>query len=122
LLITPVVGPEILAGSTRMKAALAEKMILTMTTTAVMVKLGKVYKNMMVDLQATSEKLIERSKRVIMQTVGCDYYNAGIFLTNANGHVKTAIIMAKLGCDFDEARKSLNDVGGFLYKVFDSAG
>lgn len=120
LLITLVVGPEVVTGSTRMKAALAEKMILTLITTTVMVKLGKVYKNMMVDLQATSEKLVERSKLVIMKAIGCDYHNAGIYLKNANGHVKTAIIMAKLGCDIDKARKSLNDAGGILYKVFDS--
>jgi N-acetylmuramic acid 6-phosphate etherase len=96
LLITPIVGPEVLSGSTRMKAALAEKMVLTMLTTTVMVKLGKVYKNMMVDLQATSQKLVERSKRVIMAAVNCDYSAAGEYLAAAEGHVKTAIVMAKI--------------------------
>jgi N-acetylmuramic acid 6-phosphate etherase len=119
LIINPVVGPEVLAGSTRMKAALAEKMILTMITTSVMVRLGKVYNNMMVDLQATSQKLIERSKRVIMAATNCDYETAGKFLATAKGHVKTAIVMAKLGCDIDTARDRLDQAGGFIYKALD---
>ena len=119
ILITPVVGPEVLAGSTRMKSALAEKMILTMITTTVMVKLGKVYKNMMVDLQATSEKLVERSKHTIVEAVDCDYQTAGEFLEKAGGHVKTAIVMAKLGCDIDTARKLLKESGGFIYKAIE---
>lgn len=117
LLITPVVGPEVLSGSTRMKAALAEKMVLTMLTTTVMVKLGKIYKNMMVDLQATSQKLVERSKRVIMTAVNCDYDEAGRLLTNAGGHVKTAIVMALCKCDIDTAKRLLDDNNGFIYKV-----
>jgi len=119
LLITPIVGPEVLAGSTRMKAALAEKMILTMITTTVMVKMGKVYKNFMVDLQATSEKLVERSKRVIMDTTGYDYQAAGILLNKADGHVKSAIVMAKLGCDIQTARQLLEKSDGLIYKAID---
>ena len=119
LIIIPVVGPEVLAGSTRMKAALAEKMILTMLTTTIMVKLGKVYKNLMVDFQATSEKLVERSKRVIMDTVDCDYTTAGKLLEKADGHVKSAIIIAKLGCDLKTARELLNKHNGIIYKVID---
>jgi N-acetylmuramic acid 6-phosphate etherase len=120
LVINPVVGPEVLTGSTRMKAALAEKMVLTMITTSVMVKLGKVYNNMMVDLQATSQKLVERSKKVIMAACGCEYEAAGNYLKNANGHVKTAIIMAKLGCDLITAKRRLDQAGGFIYKVFEN--
>ncbi len=119
LLITPVVGPEILSGSTRMKSALAEKMVLTMLTTTVMVKLGKVYKNMMVDLQATSQKLVERSKRVIMKAVDCDYETAGEYLTAAEGHVKSAIVMAKLKCDLDTARQLLKKSQGHVYKAIE---
>jgi N-acetylmuramic acid 6-phosphate etherase len=115
--ITPVVGPELLAGSTRMKAALAEKMVLTMLTTTVMVKLGKVYRNMMVDLQATSQKLIERSKSVIAKSTGCDYETATDVLLRAGGQVKTAIVMAKLGCDADTARKLLAENDGLVYRA-----
>jgi len=117
LLITPIVGPEVLSGSTRMKSALAEKMILTMLTTTVMVKLGKVYKNMMVDLQATSQKLVERSKRVIMAAANCDYPAAGKYLTAAEGHVKTAIVMAILGCDLKTAGQLLDKNQGHVYKA-----
>jgi N-acetylmuramic acid 6-phosphate etherase len=120
LIINPVVGPEVLTGSTRMKAALAEKMILTMITTTVMVRLGKVYKNMMVDLQATSQKLVERSKRVIMAACECNYEMASIYLQKADGQVKTAIVMAKLGCDKATAEKRLESANGFVFKVIES--
>lgn len=119
LIINPVVGPEILTGSTRMKAALAEKMILTMITTTVMVKLGKVYGNMMVDLQATSQKLVERSKRVIMAVCGCNYEEADKYLGTAGGHVKTAIVMAKLGCDLAAAQERLSRAKGIIYKALE---
>ncbi len=117
LYITPVVGPEVLAGSTRMKAALAEKMILTMITTTVMVKLGKVYKNMMVDLQATSQKLVERSKKTIMKAIDCGYETAGEYLKNANGNVKCAIVMALKKCDLDTAKTLLDRSEGFIFKA-----
>lgn len=119
ILIAPIVGPEVLAGSTRMKAALAEKMVLTMLTTTVMVRLGKIFRNMMVDLQATSQKLIERSKRVIMTAVQCDYDEAGRLLAEADGHVKTAIVMALRGCDAAAARKLLAKSDGFIYRIID---
>jgi N-acetylmuramic acid 6-phosphate etherase len=117
LLLNPIVGPEVLSGSTRMKAALAEKMILTMISTTVMIKMGKVYKNMMVDLQATSQKLVERSKRVIIAATGCNYEEAGTVLEAANGHVKTAIVMAKRGCDPQTAKKLLAESEGFVWKT-----
>jgi len=119
LSIIPIVGPEVLSGSTRMKSALAEKMVLTMLTTTVMVKLGKVYKNMMVDLQATSQKLMERSKRVIMKVVGCDYQSAGKYLMAADGHVKSAIVMARLRCDLKTARQLLDKNQGHVYKAIE---
>ncbi len=117
--ITPVVGPEVLAGSTRMKSALAEKMILTMLTTTVMIKLGKVYKNMMVDLQATSQKLVERSKKTIMMAIDCDYDAAGQYLEKAEGHVKCAIVMAKKGCSLPDARKLLLSSDGHVHKAIE---
>lgn len=117
--INPIVGPEVLAGSTRMKAALAEKMILTMITTTVMVKMGKVYRNLMVDLQATSQKLIERSRRVIMETVGCDYETAGVLLDQAEGHVKAAIVMGIKKCDKETARRLIAEAGGLIYKAIE---
>lgn len=119
LVITPVVGPEVISGSTRMKSALAQKMILTMITTTAMVKLGKVYRNMMVDLQATSQKLIERSKRVIMKTVDCDYQSASRLLQEAKGNVKTAIVMAKRRCDIATARKLLDEARGFVSRALE---
>jgi N-acetylmuramic acid 6-phosphate etherase len=119
LYITPIVGPEVLAGSTRMKAALAEKMTLTMITTTAMVKLGKVYKNMMVDLQATSQKLVERSKAVLMKTLECDYYTAASLLKKADGHVKTAIVMALRGCDKKAAIELLAQHDGIVYRAIE---
>src|SRR5947207_6447059 len=74
--ICPVVGPEVLMGSTRMKSAVAQKMVLTMITTTTMVRLGKVYENMMVDLQLTNQKLVERAKKIIMISTGCSYDEA----------------------------------------------
>ncbi len=119
LIINPVVGPEVLTGSTRMKAALAEKMILTMISTTTMIRLGKVYRNMMVDLQATSQKLIERSKSVISRAVNCDYRTAENLLERARGNVKLAIIMGKLNCDLSAARSRLERAGGFVYKAIE---
>ena len=112
--ICPVVGPEVLMGSTRMKSALAQKMVLTMLTTTAMVRMGKVYENMMVDLQLTNKKLEERAKRIIMIATGCDYERAQEVLTEANGHVKTAIVMQKGGVSQEEARRVLIQADGFV--------
>lgn len=119
LIINPVVGPEVLTGSTRMKAALAEKMILTMISTTAMVRLGKVYRNMMVDLQATSQKLIERSKRVITNALACDYETAAHLLLKAEGSVKAAIVMGSLNCDLPTAKTRLKLAGGFVHRAID---
>jgi len=119
LIINPVVGPEVLTGSTRMKAALAEKMILTMISTTAMIRLGKVYRNMMVDLQATSQKLIERSKRVITSALACDYETAARLLRQAEGSVKSAIVMGSLNCDLPTAKTRLKRAGGFVYRAID---
>lgn len=93
VVIQPVVGPEVIMGSTRMKAGTAQKLVLNMITTAAMIRRGTVYGNLMVDLQMNSRKLEERSRRVIMLVTGRDYAAAGELLTAAKGHVKTALVM-----------------------------
>jgi len=114
VLIAPVVGPEVVTGSTRMKAGTATKMVLNMITTASMVRMGKIYGNLMVDLKATSQKLVERSKRVIMIVTGCDYERAERLLKQARGHVKTALVMQEAGCSFSEAQRRLAKAQGFV--------
>ncbi len=112
--ICPVVGPEVVMGSTRMKAATAQKMVLNMLTTASMIRLGKVYGNMMVDLQMTSQKLQERSKRVVMMVTDVAYETAARILGEAGGHVKTAIVMILGKVDAEEARRRLKVSEGFV--------
>ncbi len=112
--ICPEVGPEILMGSTRMKSGTAQKLVLNMITTAAMVRLGKVFENMMVDLQLTNKKLVERSRRIVMMATGTDYEHATIVLEKAGGHVKTAIVMLRAQVDAAEARKRIADAGGFV--------
>ncbi len=115
--ICPVVGPEVLMGSTRMKSALAQKMVLTMITTTAMVRLGKVYENMMVDLQLTNKKLEERSKRIIMIATECDYERADELLRQSGGHVKTAIIMQRGGVSPERAQELLLQADGFVKRA-----
>jgi N-acetylmuramic acid 6-phosphate etherase len=112
--ICPVVGPEVLMGSTRMKSALAQKMVLTMITTTTMIRLGKVYENMMVDLQLTNKKLEERAKKIIMIATECDYDRAAELLKQSGGSVKTAIIMQLANCSKQDAIRVLSDSGGFV--------
>jgi len=112
--ICPVTGPEVIMGSTRMKAGTAEKLILNMLTTTSMIKIGKVYENMMVDLMATSQKLIERSKRTIMIVTGVDYDTAAKFLKKAKGSVKIAIVMILAKVGYEEAKQRLKRSGGFV--------
>jgi len=117
--ICPTVGPEVIMGSTRMKAGTAEKMVLNMLTTTAMIRLGKVYGNMMVDLQATSQKLVERSKRVIMMATGVDYDAAEKALEKARGSVKVAIIMIKAKVDYHQALELLKRADGFVRKAIE---
>ncbi len=117
--ISPILGPEVITGSTRMKAGSAQKMILNMLTTTSMIKLGKVYQNLMVDLQAKSEKLVERSKRIIMMTTGVDYKKAEKYLERAGGKVKTALVMILTNTDKKTAEKRLKQTGGFVAKAID---
>ena len=110
--ICPDVGPEVIAGSTRMKSGTAQKLVLNMLTTATMIKLGKTYGNIMVDLQQTNKKLIERSKNIIMKICNVDYNQASILLEESDRNVKTAIVMGKSNLDRKSAENILNEADG----------
>ncbi len=112
--ICPEVGPEVLMGSTRMKSGTAQKLVLNMITTTAMIRLGKVYENMMVDLQQTNKKLVERSKRILMMATGVDYATAADYLSKAGGHVKTGIVMIVAGVSKEEAQRRLEANNGFV--------
>jgi N-acetylmuramic acid 6-phosphate etherase len=112
--ICPVVGPEAIMGSTRMKAGTAQKLVLNMITTSSMIRLGKVYGNLMVDLKMNSRKLEERAKRVLMIATGVGYADAARILGEAGGHVKTAIVMVKKNCSPVEARRQLKKASGMV--------
>ncbi len=112
--ICPVPGPEIIMGSTRMKSGTAQKMILNMLTTTAMIKIGKVYENMMIDLQQNSQKLIERSKKIIMMAINVNYDEAANLLNKAGGHVKSAILIGLTGLSLTEARQLLEQHDGFI--------
>ncbi|MBI4521519.1 MAG: N-acetylmuramic acid 6-phosphate etherase [Gemmatimonadetes bacterium] len=117
VVIAPLVGPEVITGSTRMKAGTATKMVLNTISTAAMVRLGKVYGNLMVDLQVTAEKLRDRGERVLVETLGIDLRAARELLDRAGGHVKTAIVMGRLGVDRSQAVRLLEQAGGVLATV-----
>jgi len=112
VVIRPIVGPEIIAGSTRLKAGTATKLVLNMVTTGSMIRLGKVYRNLMVDLRATNTKLQDRAERIICRVCGVERNEAIHLLGECGGHVKTAIIMKVCGIDAVEAGKRLDAAGG----------
>ncbi len=114
VLICPNVGPEVVTGSTRMKSGTAQKLVLNMLTTASMIRMGKTYGNVMVDLQMTNDKLRERARRVVMETTGADYDTAVSVLASAGGHVKTAIVMLLGEMTQSEAMARLQAAGGFV--------
>lgn len=117
ILITTVVGPEVISGSTRMKSGTATKMVLNMLTTATMVRLGKTYCNLMVDLRASNSKLIQRSQRLVMRLTGLDQAAAEALLSRAAGEVKTAIVMHHRSVDAQAARNLLSAAQGHLRTV-----
>lgn len=117
--ICPYVGPEVIMGSTRMKSGTAQKLVLNMLTTAAMIRMGKVYENMMIDLQMTNKKLIERAKRIVMTITGVDYETATSFLIKAEWHVKTALVMIKAGVSVEEAANRLKLADGFVRKAIE---
>lgn len=122
VVIAPLVGPEVITGSTRMKAGTATKMVLNTITTAAMVELGKVYGNLMVDLQVTCEKLRDRGERILMETLGVARPAASELLEQSGGHVKTAIVMGRLGIDVEAARARLDAEGGVIARVIPDLG
>ena len=113
------VGPEVIAGSTRMKAGTAQKLILNMLSTATMITLGKVYRNLMVDLRVTNQKLAERALRLVMQLAEADEAQAAALLSATDNDIKTAVVMARLGITLSEARERLQQADGYLYRVID---
>lgn len=114
VVIAPLTGPEVVTGSTRMKAGTATKMVLNTLTTAAMIRLGKVDGNLMVDLQVTCEKLRDRGERILMATLGLGRESATGLLGRAGGHVKTALVMHRLGLERNEAKEALERVHGVV--------
>ncbi len=117
VVIAPLVGPEVITGSTRMKAGTATKLVLNTITTGAMVRLGKVHGNLMVDLQVTCEKLQDRGERILQGMLGVEQPEATDLLERAAGHVKTALVMGKLGIDAEEARSRLKEARGVIAHV-----
>jgi N-acetylmuramic acid 6-phosphate etherase len=115
--ITVLVGPEIVTGSTRMKAGTATKLVLNTITTGAMIRLGKTYGNLMVDLRAWNDKLVDRSQRIIMETTGLDRDRARSVIEAAAGQVKTAIVMARRGVSRDDAERLLQEHQGRLRSI-----
>jgi len=118
--ITPLVGPEVLSGSTRLKAGTATKMVLNMLSTGAMVRLGKTYSNLMVDVRATNIKLVERARRIVATLAACDGPQADDLLKRCDGEVKTAIVSHKLGLSPELARARLKAAQGHLRQVLES--
>lgn len=119
--IAPLVGAEVISGSTRMKSGTAQKMVLNMLTTCSMVKLGKVYGNLMVDLKASNKKLRDRAKRLIKHATAVDDEEAARVLDLAGGHVKLAILIEKSGLDAAAAQALLEANGGKLRAAIEAA-
>ncbi|MER8578751.1 N-acetylmuramic acid 6-phosphate etherase [Mesorhizobium sp. M1423] len=115
--ISPVVGPEVLTGSTRLKSGTAQKLVLNMLSTASMIRIGKSYQNLMVDLNPSNKKLIARAIRIVMQTTGCAAQQARQALDQTGNDVKLAILVTITGMGVEEARKALAKAGGFLRKA-----
>ncbi|MDT0176977.1 N-acetylmuramic acid 6-phosphate etherase [Enterobacter sp. BRE11] len=115
--ITPVVGPEVVTGSSRMKAGTAQKLVLNMLTTGAMIRSGKVYGNLMVDVEATNQKLVQRQINIVMQATDSDEASASRALAACDGHCKTAILMLLADIDAEEARARLNRHQGFIRRA-----
>jgi N-acetylmuramic acid 6-phosphate etherase len=114
VVIAPLAGPEVVTGSTRMKAGTATKLVLNTITTGAMIRMGKVYGNLMVDLRVTNQKLQGRSERILMETLDLDREEARALLARAGGSVKTAMVMHWTGGDRRQAQRRLKRVGGRL--------
>ncbi len=115
--IAPIVGAEVISGSTRLKAGTAQKMVLNMLSTAVMIKLGKTYSNLMVDVQPTNSKLRQRALRIVASATGLNLKQAAALLRACKGEVKTAIVAQLAGISPEMARKRLRETGGYVRKA-----
>ncbi len=119
VVVAPLTGPEAIAGSTRMKAGTATKLVLNMITTTAMIRLGKTYGNLMVDLRVTAAKLEDRGRRILRDLLGISYAEAEELLAAAGGRVKTALVMHRREVDREEAERLLERAGGFLRKAWE---
>jgi N-acetylmuramic acid 6-phosphate etherase len=119
VVIAPLTGAEVIAGSTRMKAGTATKLVLNMLTTTAMIRMGKTYGNRMVDLKVTAAKLQDRGHRILRDLLEISYAEAEELLAAAGGSVKTALVMHRRGVDRDEAERLLERAGGFLRKAWE---
>jgi N-acetylmuramic acid 6-phosphate etherase len=117
VMISVETGPEVITGSTRMKAGTATKLVLNMISTTTMIRLGKVYGNLMVDLMTVNEKLVDRGTRIISQLTDLNYDEAKNALFAAEKSVKNAIVMVRQKCSLNEAKKYLSDNNGQLWNV-----
>ena len=117
--IEVIVGPEVLTGSTRLKAATAHKMILNMISTSSMIQLGKAYENLMVDVRISNHKLKERAINIISKITGASYDQSKLTLESAHNEVKTSIVMIKLDTTYPEATKLLNEADGYVRKAIE---
>lgn len=120
--IVPIVGPEVIAGSSRMKAGTAQKMVLNMLSTATMIRLGKVYGNLMVDVQPTNAKLRRRAVHILQEAAGADPETARRTLETTDYEVKPALVMLLTGVRVDEARRRLGEVEGFVHWAVEGGG
>lgn len=119
--IVPIVGPEVVTGSTRMKAGTATKLVLNTITTGAMILLGKTYGNLMVDMRATNAKLTDRAQRIVMEVCAVDRGEAQLVLAATGGHVKCAIVMIMLGVPHSEAEEKLREANGVIRRVVPGA-
>ncbi len=119
--IVAITGPEVVTGSTRLKAGTATKLILNMITTGAMIRLGKTFGNLMVDLRATNDKLTDRSQRIVAEVCGVDRDAARALLADAGGRVKLAIVMHALGVSREQAEQRLEAAGGVIRRVVPDA-
>lgn len=122
ILIAPLVGPEVISGSTRMKAGTAQKMVANMLSTGAMIRLGKVYQNYMVHVQPTNEKLVVRAVNMIAEITGAGQDKAAAALEQADKHVATAIVMIEADCSKDAADTALRQSGGKVREAIGLAG
>ncbi|MCX9538168.1 N-acetylmuramic acid 6-phosphate etherase [Vibrio cholerae] len=117
--ISPVVGPEALTGSTRLKSGTAQKLVLNMLTTASMIRLGKSYQNLMVDVRATNRKLIARAVRIVMQATDCQREEAEALLKESHNNAKLAILMHLTGMNYEQPTAKLSQSDGFLRRAME---